>query len=292
LHELARRLQRHALADAGDDVGERSALRDMHQHVVGGDQRRTDFARQQLALGERAAHRLAIDETGADPEFLPESFAQLLQFSALSPRGARHRDGAQIDCGFERVAEIEMTFALLGAQVAFGEQLAEPPIAGAVLRINNQIGRAVAKHQSRPDDDAHGPERRAVLSRIDMGAHHAGERVSVGDSDAVEANFRGARDHLFRVRGAAQERVIGHRRQFGEAGGDADHGRSPFSRLREKVARSAGRGVGSAWSTLFNLREPLTPTLSRKRERGIRTRLTMAIRMPPRWWPARPLCLT
>ena len=47
--------------------GERAPLGDVHQRVVGGDQRRADFPRQQRPLGERAAHRWPIDEAGADP---------------------------------------------------------------------------------------------------------------------------------------------------------------------------------------------------------------------------------
>ena len=40
LNQTPRRLQRHALADAGEHVGERAPLGNMHQHIVGGEQRR------------------------------------------------------------------------------------------------------------------------------------------------------------------------------------------------------------------------------------------------------------
>ena len=43
LRQPAGRLERHVLADAGDDVGERAPLGRMHQHVVGRDQRRAEL---------------------------------------------------------------------------------------------------------------------------------------------------------------------------------------------------------------------------------------------------------
>ena len=222
--ELARPLQRDPLADAGDDVGERPALGRMHQRIVGRNQRRADFARQQDALGERATHRFAIDEARADPKFCAKGFAQLLEFHALVLRGAGHCDGAQVFSRFERVGKIKVTLALFGAQISFGEELAQAPVAGAIFRIDDQIGRAVAKRQPRADNDAHRAHRSAVFSRENMGANNPRQGVAIGYAEPGEPDFRRARDHFFRVRSAAQKREIGHRRQLGEARGEADHG--------------------------------------------------------------------
>ena len=97
------------------------------------------------------------------------------------------------------------------------EQPAEPPVSGAVLRIDEDVGRAVDEGEPRPRDDAKRAERLAVLARVDMGAHHAGERIAVGDADPGKPERGGARDQLLRMRRAAQEREIRRRRQLGVA---------------------------------------------------------------------------
>ena len=51
-----------------------------------------------------------------------------------------------------------------------------------------------------------------------MAADDAGQRVAVGDGDAGKAETGRGEGHLFRMRGAAQEREIGGDGEFGEGG--------------------------------------------------------------------------
>ena len=49
-------------------------------------------------------------------------------------------------------------------------------------------------------------------------AHHAGQRVAVGDADGGQPQLRRLPDHLLRMRGPAQEREVGGGHQLGEGG--------------------------------------------------------------------------
>ena len=138
----------------------------------------------------------------------------------------------------EQILEIKMALALRRAQVSPRQQPAEPPVGGAIPGVGEHIGRAVDKGEPRARNDAQSPDLRAVLSRIDMRAHDARERVAIGYPDPRQPQRRRARDEFLRMRGAAKERKIRRRRKLGEARREADH--LPFSRLREKVARRAG----------------------------------------------------
>ena len=75
------------------------------------------------------------------------------------------------------------------------------------------------KHEPRAGDDAQAADRRAILARVDMRAHDAGERVAVGDADPGEAQLGRARDQFLGMRSAAQKRKIRRRRELGEMQG-------------------------------------------------------------------------
>ena len=67
LREAPGGLERGFLADTGEDVGERAPLGNMHQHVVGRNQRRADRACERNAPRQPATHVLAISQARADP---------------------------------------------------------------------------------------------------------------------------------------------------------------------------------------------------------------------------------
>ena len=67
LREAPGGLERGFLADAGEDVGEHAPLGNMHQHVVGRNQRRADRACERNAPRQPATHVLAISQARADP---------------------------------------------------------------------------------------------------------------------------------------------------------------------------------------------------------------------------------
>ena len=72
------------------------------------------------------------------------------------------------------------------AALAAGQQLAEPAVGGAVARIDQDIRRAVDEHEPRADQEFRLEGERRVVELL-VGAHHAGERVAVGDADGGNA---------------------------------------------------------------------------------------------------------
>ena len=144
----------------------------------------------------------------------------------------RHRDDLQPFAPLQKVVEPEPAFALWRAPVSLGQDPAEPAVSRAVLRVNERVRRAVDEGEPRAGNDPHGPHRLGVLARECVRAHDSGERVAVGDPDSGKAELGGARDHLLRVRGAAQKREIGRRREFSEPRLKPDQGAAPRA-LRE-----------------------------------------------------------
>ena len=127
----------------------------------------------------------------------------------------------------DEIVEGQMALALGRPQIPLGQQPAEPPVGGAVPGIGENVGRSVGEGQPRARDDAQGADRRSVLAREDMGAHHAGERIAIGDANPGKPEPRRLRDQFLGMRGAAQKRKIGRRREFGEARLGADHTSPP-----------------------------------------------------------------
>ncbi len=109
-----------------------------------------------------------------------------------------------------------MARAFLGAALAARQQAAQPAIGGAVGREAEQA-RRVRQIEAAADDEAE-----VELLGGGMGAHHAGERVAVGDGDGAVAELARAQHQLGRMRGAAQEGEIGGDLQLGIGGHDAD----------------------------------------------------------------------
>ena len=110
----------------------------------------------------------------------------------------------------ENLFEGEMAFALLGFEIALGQEPAKTPIGLAIRGVGQNL-EAIDRHQARADDEL---EVFSFLPFV-IGAHHAGEAVAVGDADGGKAEFVGGRDHLLRMRSAAQEGKVGGHRQFG-----------------------------------------------------------------------------
>ena len=120
----------------------------------------------------------------------------------------------------EQVVEKQNAFGLLAAALADGEQSREAAPGGAVLRIGQNVGRAVGEDEPRADDELQLrmiglaliiqlPDLRIELLGGRIGAHHARDAVAVRDADAGKAECRGLPHQVFRMRRAAQEREIG-----------------------------------------------------------------------------------
>ena len=123
---------------------------------------------------------------------------------------------------FQQVIEPQMAFALFDprdvvAALAAGEQLAEPAIGGAVARIDQDVGRAVDEDDPRADQKLWLVRDLGIIEFL-LGAHHAGQRVVVGNPDGGNAEFACLMHIGARIRAAAQEREIGGDADFGITG--------------------------------------------------------------------------
>ena len=133
-----------------------------------------------------------------------------LRMTASKQRPRRQGDEHLPFARGENLFEGEMAFALLGFEIALGQEPAETSVGWAIRGIGQNL-EAIDRHQTRADDEL---EVFSFLPFV-IGAHHAGEAVAVGDADGGKAEFVGGRDHLLRMRSAAQEGKVGGHRQFG-----------------------------------------------------------------------------
>ena len=120
----------------------------------------------------------------------------------------------------DHLLERELALAFDGAPVAGREQAAQPPVSRAVGGIADRL-EAVggAGPGLRAGDEARSRQAAdLVLLGRPMRAHHAGQRIAVGDADGGEPQLRRLPDHLVRMRRPAQEREVGGRHQLGEGG--------------------------------------------------------------------------
>jgi hypothetical protein len=90
----------------------------------------------------------------------------------------------------------QTTFAFanfLGPLVAVSEQAAEAAVSFAVRRISQHF-KAVDGDKPRADKKFD-----AAVFSLCISAHHAGERVAVGDADGGKPELAGGGDHLLRM---------------------------------------------------------------------------------------------
>jgi hypothetical protein len=226
------RVDGDALANAGHDVLQGPPLRRMIQHVVHGDQRH------RCAFGDRgeplqaAGIVAAIQHAGGEPDGVPNAQGlqpreNLAQRVGPDPRG-RHHDEIEARAMFEQVVEEQDALGLLAAALADGEQAREMAPRPAVLRIGEDIRRAVGEGEPRADREL---QRRQVdalgvllvtdvlvpfFQRV-VGAHDPRHAVAVRDPDSGEAESQGLEDEFLRMRCAAEEREVGRHRKLGVA---------------------------------------------------------------------------
>ena len=123
----------------------------------------------------------------------------------------------------QKVLQLQQAIALLRPQIADSQQPCQPPPAMARGRIGDDIGRIIGEAQPRAHDETE-IEGRALavgklLKRIAQGnmcAHHPCHRVAIGNPDPAHAEIDRLRDHLGRLRGSTQERVIRRSNKFGK----------------------------------------------------------------------------
>ena len=178
----------------------------------------------------------AVEQACGKPDAIGAAVLQTRQNCLRLRRieAVRQRQHQKLAFGeFQQVIEPQMAFALLDprdvvAALAAGEQLAEPAIGGAVARIDQDVRRAVDEDEARADQEFWLVRDLGVFEFL-VRAHHAGQRVVVGDADRGNAEFACLMHIGARIGAAAQEREIGGDADFGITGNvhGAVHANSP-----------------------------------------------------------------
>ena len=281
LQAPAERVDRRAGAGRGQHVFQGAPRSNVHEHVVGGEQRQMNAAGEIGARGERVAHSRSVGHRGGKPDAAGRRFGEPKKKRLLVPRSVRNMrlEGCGNSASIVRLDKIGIDFAGLGNgilgfpgahwqnrqtqpigriekilprnsaksflrfQIAAGEQAREPRIGGTVLRVGENVRRAVAENETHADGDAQNFGDDLILAREQMGAHHAGERIAVGDADALEPEFIGALDIFLRMRGATQKGEIRRHREFGEGDFLTIHERLGSLHAKSPCRNQRGRGV-------------------------------------------------
>ncbi len=122
----------------------------------------------------------------------------------------RQRQHEKLPFGeFQKVVECQMAFAFERPLSAFaaGEQLTQPAVGNTVARIDQDVGRAVDENDARSDQKPWLVLDLGITEFLES-AHHAGQRVVVGDADDGNPQISRLMHILLRMRTAAQERKI------------------------------------------------------------------------------------
>ncbi len=232
--ELARLVDRHMLADAGDDVLKLAPRRLVIEHVVDGQQLHARLGRQHLEPLQPPPVVAMMQHRSRQPDAAgrqrPQRFERRAGFGERAPR-RRHHDEQQafvsdvkIACVvfLREIVQEQRAFALGGAllalrhaQLAVRQKLAKPSIGGAVGRIGEDVRGAVGEHQPGADQKLGLLLRQPRILERRIGAHHAGQRVAVRDADSLVGIAIGRDSQVFRPRGPAQEGEVRRHRDLG-----------------------------------------------------------------------------
>ena len=176
LEQAAGILKRAAFPDAGEDVLQVALRRLCIEHVVGGNERRV------CGLGDAGEFRqLAPVITPArhartKPERARRGLAEAVQqHRKPAPVAPRHRDEQKVARIGDQIAQLKLACAFPRAAIAEGEKPAEPPPAGPVFGIGDDVRRAVREGEARAGDE---PEslRPCLNQRLQGGVVSLGER--------------------------------------------------------------------------------------------------------------------
>ena len=254
LEPAAGGVDRHLLADAGEDVLQVAGAGLVVERVVDGEERHGGGAGDAPEARQPAPVVAAAMHGGGEPDRAGRGARQAVEEARQPiepPR--RHDDQQKPGRVGEKIVDTKDAFALLAPALAYAEKPAQPAPAGAVDGIRDDVRRAVGEDEARSDDELeiarHAPQlvarhghlagermlhedvfagsgavaqllgrRHAVRAQIlerAMGAHDPGDRVAVGDAEAGLAEEQRRQHHVLRMGGAAQEREIGGRDQLG-----------------------------------------------------------------------------
>jgi len=132
----------------------------------------------------------------------------------------------------DQIVEREMALAFLAAHIAHGEQARQPPPAGAVARIGEDVRRAVGEHQPRAGMVR---ELQVLLALGQMRAHHTGDGIAVAQPDPGKPDMHGLHHQFFRMRRPAQEGEV-------RGAGEFEITHDAYSLRKHPVQKPARRG--------------------------------------------------
>ena len=141
--------------------------------------------------------------------------------SSASIVSGGHHDEVEAFDVLQQIVEGREAFGFVAAAFPDGEQSGQPSPGHPVLRIGQDVRRAVGENEARAGSDLEFRFLFAVsfvLMGSSMRAHDAGHRVPVGNAKAGQAQFYGVLDQLLRMRAAAQEGEIRGDGEFGISG--------------------------------------------------------------------------
>ena len=181
-------IEGHMLANAGDDILQHAAPGMMIENVIGGDQGNEIAGRDAGELRHAAPVVAAIEKAGCKPERLFRGV--LLQFGKAASdsfRSSIRAGGITIrlrpSIRSIRSGRCRMQSPFSAFSLPADKQLRQPSPGGAVGGIGEDVGRAVGEDQPR----ARPTIRKPSTPRHDMRAHHARDRIAVGDADCCQA---------------------------------------------------------------------------------------------------------
>ena len=158
------------------------------KHIIDGDQRHAARSRAScLQVAQAAAVVAGVQHGRRQPGIAVPGAASSRHAHASADRRAASRSAAGragIAAGRRNPADIR---PFPRAQLADGQAAGKPAIGFAVLRIGQDVRRAVAEHQPRADQQAWAASAQLLPGFI--GAHHAGQGVAVGDADGGMAQL-------------------------------------------------------------------------------------------------------
>ena len=194
----------------------------MIEHVVHGNQRHGCFVGNRDQPHQPAAVVAAIEHAGRQPDGWRsggrlQAHQQVRRRRGIDRVGRQHNEVEAFDV-LQQIVDVENALGFLAAAFPDGEQAGQPAPGAPVLRIGEDVRRAVGENQPRAGRDLQLDPLVAVgvfLQGGGMRPHDAGNRIAVGNAEAGDAQFDGAFDQLFRMRAAAQEGEIGGDREFG-----------------------------------------------------------------------------
>ncbi len=202
-------VDRHVVADGGDDILHDATPRFVKQHVIGHDgldaQRRREV--RQLVQPELVVRPAA--QRQCEVAAIAERLAQAAQpFGAGRVGVIREKDGDQALAIGDDIAPLEMALRLAGAALAFRQQAAQPRIGGAIGRIGQQR-EAVSEVEAAANDEAHARHLGGFMRPDD-----AGQGIAVDNAERLDAEHGRLREQFFGAARSPQKREVRRRLQL------------------------------------------------------------------------------